>query len=217
MKTKEDLYSSFGPDDIQREVDEFNNGLGMNVLQSILTADAEVSARPVLELYEYAIFGDLRLCFSDGDEWLDTRTNACAAMVETFSCYEQIYGDIVDAPAIALTEQAAQARIRIDFLRLGIEPLDGTYSISTREMAILCRMSEAGIRNALSTDSSRPSAKKYGKHLFFDAVKAHDWMLNRRGYTPTQLPEDGEQLVKFRSTIGYGSAFPGEGEFEGID
>ena len=217
MKTKEDLYASFGPDDIQREVDEFNNSFALETLRSILSADVDVVATPALELYQYAMRGDLSICYEGNEYWFDDRTNACAALVETLGLFEQIHGDIVFAPAIELTERAAMARARVDFLRLGFEPLDGNYGISTREIAILCCMSEAGIRNALSKDPARPESTKVGKNLYFDPVEAHKWMLNRRGYIPTQLPEKGEELVKFRSTIGYGSAFPREGEFDDID
>lgn len=219
LKSAKELVASVTEADIVSELDEFQSRFIENELLSLLIAGYEgVKPDRFLELYSYAFNGDLSQVTEDED-WFDDAICLCSMIDALFCMFDEISGFVATHDAIDVVHDAAFGRFRIDLARIaevtGEEnDYDGERQISLRQIAILCRMKEASIRNALSQDANAPVGRKVGKQVFFDSSQAHKWMLKRRGYQPTLLPEGADMLRKYRNGIKYDSAYIGGEEID---
>ncbi len=197
LRSSKELVASVTKDDIVREVEGFNSQLvEPGLLRLLINGYEDISPDTFLELYDFALNGDLSHILSSSD-WFDDSICVCALVATLFQAFDEISGYVGDHDAIDIVHDGAFGRVMIDFARLGESADTGKPGISLRQIAILCRMKEASIRNALSKDNQAPVGQKEGKQVYFDPLEAHHWMLQRRSYKPSELPTEKGKIKSY--------------------
>ncbi|MBB3049000.1 hypothetical protein FHR99_003284 [Litorivivens lipolytica] len=208
VRGSKELVADVEKSDIVREVEAFNSQWPESHLMGLLFKGYDgISADTFLELYDFALDGDTSNLLESSD-WFDDAICACALVVSVFHAFDEISGYVGGHNAIDVVHDAALGRVMIDFARLGESADVGMSGLSLRQMSILCRMKEASVRNALSKDEQAPKGFKEGKQVFFEPLEAHQWMLQRRGYRPTELPVE-ERIQSYTGMNLWAGAYRG--------
>jgi hypothetical protein len=158
-----------------------------------------LSDQRLLDIFAYAMDAKHDHPMHDPN-FFNSAISTCLLSQEIMRTMDELDGKYSgNTKPIAFLILAMQARQLIDFARLGVVPRGVQETrVSLKQMALLCGISQAGLRNALSKDEKRPPSEKSGRTVMLAPLDAHEWMSCRPGYSATYLlPSDPKFVEQF--------------------
>lgn len=184
-------------EDVDRELTTIEDIIGQFL--GAIFQDATFNRSTIRDLYEYGFNGSLQMI-----KW--GHSHAVDWFIESFigvsdlNKHVEIHSDFDPPHALGVIAivNAVAARTRLDRHRL-----KGTDEYLTiQEVALLARMTERSIRNAAAPSSSTPlKSDKIEGLTIIKAAEADRWLSGRRGYKPTEFPEDIEARKEIFSVL----------------
>ena len=169
-----------------------NKGAELETVLNNLGFSGEFHPGQYHGLAKYAIDGDSSgllamaiACKAGTGQDLGFNASSMLGLHELMGAFEEYY-EVGQSSGLLLAIDMFWPRIEIDKFRLGS---DQACSISISEIALLAKMKPASVRNYAVKGHAHYLSTIEDKHVAVLPECAHKWLLERKGYKPTVLPE----------------------------
>jgi hypothetical protein len=127
-------------------------------------------------------------------------TGRLVGLMELLNSFSEFAGMGLDVPELYLVMNMLRPRVYIDTERLGYE---ASSRISLIELGLLAGVKERTVRNYAVKGHKYfiESAKDTAGNVMVDPISAHKWLLERKLYKETKLPETKKEKVELLSVL----------------